>query len=178
MIYKLLYINSHTGNDFFFALHFIFDMFFQYVLVCTHKIQNKPISNEIVRRYNLSRFGIWFNPNVPAIINQSRQCMTRPSPGQSKFSADMKSLIKELKEKAAKMAKIYNEKEWKEEETNLLLMAREIHGNRWKFIHENYFNYRTLHSIKCKWDREKLKYENSCKKIISEWTPEEDEILL
>ena len=76
------------------------------------------------------------------------------------------------------MAEIYNEKEWKEEKTKLLLMASEIHGNQWKFIHKNYFNYRTLHSIKCKWDREKLKYENSCKKIISEWTPEEDEILL
>ncbi|CAG8658516.1 12318_t:CDS:2 [Funneliformis caledonium] len=53
-----------------------------------------------------------------------------------------------------------------------------LHGNRWKFIHRNYFNYRTLHSIKCKWDRVKLKYENSRKTILSEWTPEEDEILL
>ena len=45
------------------------------------------------------------------------------------------------------MAEIYNEKEWKEEKTKLLLMASEIHGNQWKFIHKNYFNYRTLHSI-------------------------------
>ena len=30
--------------------------------------------------------------------------------------------------------------ETEEEKTNLLLMAREIHENQWKFIHENYFN--------------------------------------
>ncbi|RIA88655.1 hypothetical protein C1645_739214 [Glomus cerebriforme] len=56
-------------------------------------------------------------------------------------------------------------------------MALRIHGNRWEFIHKHYFHYRTLHSIKSKWDREKLKNENSYKKILSEWTPEEDKIL-
>jgi len=57
-------------------------------------------------------------------------------------------------------------------------MASKIHGNRWKFINRHYFNYRTWFSIKCKWYREKVKYENSHKTITSRWTPEEDDLLL
>jgi len=102
---------------------------------------------------------------------------------QMKTSTDMKLSTEELKEKTKRVAEMYKneiglKREWTEEETKLLLMASKIHGNRWKFINRHYFNYRTWFSIKCKWYREKVKYENSHKTITSRWTPEEDDLLL
>ncbi|GBB91004.1 hypothetical protein RclHR1_01810007 [Rhizophagus clarus] len=119
---------------------------------------------------------------VPVIMYRSKKTFNINSsiPLTKHFNSltETKSLIRVLEEESTKIAKGYKLKEWKEEETNLLFMALEIHGNRWKYIHKHYFNYRSLHSIKCKWDREKLKDENSRKNIISKWTPEEDKVLL
>jgi hypothetical protein len=154
---------------------------------------HKTFLNGIEKRYDFKKFNNslikWFgNHNtrfVPVIIYRSKQTFTKnlnnssiPLSKQFKSLSEVKPLIKELEEKSAKVAKIYNLNEWNEEETNLLLMALEIHGNRWKYIHKHYFNYRSCHSLKCKWDREKLKRENSNKNITSEWTSEEDKILL
>ncbi|CAI2176802.1 4898_t:CDS:1 [Funneliformis geosporum] len=138
-----------------------------------HQTQKLSINKDEDESFNTS------NANSKSSVIQA----TKPSLfKQMKSSTEKKLSVEELKEKTARIASMYKNqielKEWTEEETKLLLMASKIHGNRWKFINRHYFNYRTLHSIKCKWYREKVKYENSHKTITSRWTPEEDDLLI
>ncbi|CAG8612976.1 15705_t:CDS:2 [Funneliformis mosseae] len=146
-------------------------------------IMNQPQKSSVVKEEENSSICI---NSTQTHTNSSIAKSTKSTKSSNKISLlkpslDIKLSIEQLKERTQLTEMDKNGikwKEWTEEETNLLFMALELHGNRWKFIHRNYFNYRTLHSIKCKWDRVKLKYENSRKTILSEWTPEEDEILL
>ncbi|CAB4496099.1 unnamed protein product [Rhizophagus irregularis] len=154
-------------------------MYVQHVLYFANKIFLKGIEKRhdfrIFNNYFIKCFGKY---NIPYRTFTKKTNSSIPLSNKFKSSTEAKSLIKSLEEESIKLAKVYNWKEWKEEETKLLFLASEIHGNRWKYIHKHYFNYRSLYSIKCKWDRENLRIENNHKNIISKWTPEEDKILL
>ncbi|CAG8510637.1 3817_t:CDS:1 [Funneliformis mosseae] len=153
-----------------------------------YKFNNKSLIECFVKHnihLNSSVSTIIYQPQKPSIgkyEEESSNISNSNSKVHMKSLKDMKLSVEELKERTARIASMYKNqielKEWTEEETKLLLMASKIHGNRWKFINSHYFNYRTLHSIKCKWYREKVKYENSYKTITSRWTQEEDDLLL
>lgn len=165
-----------------FFLEFHTRMYVQHVLYFAHKTFLKRIEKghdfSIFNNYFIKCFGKYNTQFIPYRTFTKKTNSSIPLSKKFKSLTEVKSLIKSLEEESAKMAKVYNWKEWKEKETNLIFLALEIHGNRWKYIHKHYFNYRSLDSIKCKWDREKLKNEYNHKNIISEWTPEEDKILL